>query len=102
MIAIDLKVGEFKPGYVGKMNYYLTLLDRIEKALDEYYAEEGKKWENYDKTGIIIRISQIETRLLAINGIMDIADTTINGIAKNYQLSHDALPVRGTFTWSAN
>lgn len=35
MIAIDLKVGEFKPEYVGKMNYYLTLLDRIEKALDE-------------------------------------------------------------------
>lgn len=35
MIAIDLKVGEFKPEYVGKMNYYLTLLDRIEKAPDE-------------------------------------------------------------------
>ena len=35
MIAIDLKVGEFKPVYVGKMNYYLTLLDRIEKAPDE-------------------------------------------------------------------
>ena len=35
MIAIDLKVGEFQPEYVGKMNYYLTLLDRIEKASDE-------------------------------------------------------------------
>lgn len=35
MIAIDLKVGEFKPEYVGKMKYYLTLLDRIEKAPDE-------------------------------------------------------------------
>ena len=35
MIAIDLKVGEFQPEYVGKMNYYLTLLDRMEKAPDE-------------------------------------------------------------------
>ena len=35
MIAIDLKVGEFVPEYIGKMNYYLTLLDRIEKAPDE-------------------------------------------------------------------
>ena len=35
MIAIDLKVGEFKPEYIGKMNYYLTLLNRIEKAPDE-------------------------------------------------------------------
>lgn len=35
MIAIDLKVGEFIPEYVGKMNFYLTLLDKIEKAPDE-------------------------------------------------------------------
>lgn len=35
MIAIDLKISEFKPEYVGKMNYYLTLLDRMEKAPDE-------------------------------------------------------------------
>ena len=35
MIAIDLKVGGFQPEYVGKMNYYLTLLDRLEKASNE-------------------------------------------------------------------
>lgn len=35
MIAIDLKVGEFRPEYVGKMNFYLTLLDRMEKTPDE-------------------------------------------------------------------
>ena len=35
MIAIDLKVGEFKPEYIGKMNFYLTLLDRMEKNPDE-------------------------------------------------------------------
>ncbi len=35
MVAIDLKVGEFKPEYVGKMNFYLSLLDRTEKATDE-------------------------------------------------------------------
>ena len=35
MVAIDLKVGEFIPEYVGKMNYYLTLLDRIEKTPEE-------------------------------------------------------------------
>lgn len=35
MIAVDLKIGGFIPEYIGKMNYYLTLLDRIEKADDE-------------------------------------------------------------------
>ncbi|MBQ2907725.1 MAG: DUF1016 family protein [Bacteroidales bacterium] len=35
MIAIELKIGEFKPEYVGKMNFYLSLLDKLEKAPDE-------------------------------------------------------------------
>lgn len=35
LVAIELKVGEFKPEYVGKMNFYLTLLDKLEKKQDE-------------------------------------------------------------------
>ena len=35
MVAIKLKIGEFKPEYVGKMNFYLSLLDKLEKAPDE-------------------------------------------------------------------
>lgn len=35
MVAIELKIGDFKPEYVGKMNFYLSLLDKLEKAPDE-------------------------------------------------------------------
>jgi predicted nuclease of restriction endonuclease-like (RecB) superfamily len=35
LIAIELKIGEFKPEYIGKMNFYLTLLDKLEKNEDE-------------------------------------------------------------------
>ena len=31
LVAIDLKIGEFKSEYAGKMNMYLSLLDEIEK-----------------------------------------------------------------------
>lgn len=31
LVAIDLKIGEFKSEYVGKMNMYLSLLDKLEK-----------------------------------------------------------------------
>jgi len=31
----DLKIGEFRPEYAGKMNYYLSLLDRLERREDE-------------------------------------------------------------------
>ena len=35
LVAMDLKIGEFKPEYAGKMNYYLSLLDRLERKEDE-------------------------------------------------------------------
>lgn len=35
LVAIELKIGEFKPEYVGKMNFYLSLLDKLEKSPDE-------------------------------------------------------------------
>ncbi len=35
LVAIDLKMGEFKPEYAGKMNAYLNILDRQEKTEDE-------------------------------------------------------------------
>lgn len=35
LVAVDLKIGAFKPEYAGKMNYYLSLLDRLERGTDE-------------------------------------------------------------------
>ncbi len=34
-VAVDLKISEFMPEYIGKMNVYLSLLDRLEKQQDE-------------------------------------------------------------------
>ena len=35
LVAIELKIGEFKPEYVGKMSFYLTLLDKQERREGE-------------------------------------------------------------------
>lgn len=35
LVAIELKIGSFKAEYVGKMNFYLTLLDKLEKGDNE-------------------------------------------------------------------
>lgn len=35
LVAIELKVGEFKPEYAGKLNFYLEILDNTEKAENE-------------------------------------------------------------------
>ncbi len=35
LVALELKIGAFKPEYAGKMNFYLGLLNRLEKQPDE-------------------------------------------------------------------
>ncbi len=35
LVALELKIGRFKPEYVGKMNFYLGLLDKLEKQAEE-------------------------------------------------------------------
>lgn len=35
LVAVELKVGEFKPEYAGKLNFYLEILDNTEKTENE-------------------------------------------------------------------
>lgn len=65
----------------------------IEQAIDSYFSELAKTWDSTDN--LIVRISAIETRLLGCAGVIDIADTTLNGLASNIQLDSNCIPVRG-------
>lgn len=65
----------------------------VHEAVDTYFLELAESWANEEN--LIVRISQIEIRLLNIAGIIDIADTTINGLAQNLTLGSDNIPVRG-------
>ena len=47
---------------------------------------------------LVVRVSQIESRLLGVSGILDIADTKINGLAANYTLNLDYIPILGEIT----
>lgn len=35
LVALELKIGSFNPDYVGKMDFYLGFLDKLEKRKDE-------------------------------------------------------------------
>lgn len=65
----------------------------VHKAIDDYFFELASSWEN--ENNLIVRISQIETRILNIAGVVDIENTTINGQAQNFVLGADNIPVRG-------
>lgn len=64
-----------------------------EQAIDDYFKELASDWASLDN--IIVRISQIEIRLLNLTGVLDIADTTLNGIAHNLTIDADNIPIRG-------
>lgn len=90
----------------GKINISTTLtieadrtledcLPLIENALDEYYRELNATWSS--SAGLLVRVSQIEARLLNIDGIIDISGTALNGSTSNITLDPDAVAVRGAF-----
>ena len=67
-----------------------------EKAIDDYFKELATEWDSLDN--IIVRISQIEIRLLNLTGVLDIADTTLNGAQQNLTIDADNIPIRGSVT----
>lgn len=75
----------------------------IEKVIDDYLMELNSKWQStqrvtaevFENSGIIVRISQIESRILDIEGVADIQHTSLNGRDENLTLGVDELAVRG-------
>ena len=65
---------------------------QVEKTIDDYFKELTVEWGNIDN--IVVRISQIETRLLELTGVLDVADTKLNGVAQNLTIDSDNIPVR--------
>ena len=68
------------------------LKSTIESTIDEYLKELSSTWE--ESSNLVVRISQIETRLLNLTGILDIENTTLNGSSKNLTIEADNIPVR--------
>lgn len=67
----------------------------VTEAINGYFLELAQSWADQDEA-LVVRISQIESRLLDITGILDIANTTINEKAANHTLALDHIPVLGS------
>lgn len=69
--------------------------EKIFSAIDIYLQELNRSWQDSSQT--IVRVSRIESRLLDIEGILDVYDTKINGISGNFEMPSNAIAVRGDF-----
>lgn len=73
---------------------FVTLQSQIEDVISNYLLELRMEWANL--TTVVVRVAQIETRILAIQGIVDIGNTRINGASANLTLSAYQIPVMGS------
>ena len=74
---------------------WVDVESKVYEAIDAYFLELAKQWETVDD--LVIRISQLETRILSVDGIVDITGTTLNGSAENLTVYswNNTIPVRG-------
>jgi uncharacterized phage protein gp47/JayE len=75
---------------------FSSLQSQIIAAIENYLLELRTDWENQNE--LVVRIAQIETRLLGITGIIDVTGTTVNGVASNLILTQYQVPVIGGVT----
>lgn len=88
LIHIALQQIEYKSGYS-----FSNRREAIESAIDGYFLELRREWEVEDV--LVVRVNQIERRLMEIEGIIDIGETLLNGVAENITLETGGIPIRG-------
>lgn len=72
---------------------FSILKPQIEQVVSDYLLELRKDWAN--QNNLIVRITQIETKILGIEGVIDIGGTKINDSASNLILSTYQIPIMG-------
>ena len=84
------------------VNFNLTLENNVSwpdvqaavtAAIRGYFQSLIKLWA--DSEAITVRISQVETRVLAVPGVLDVENTTLNAVSANIQLTGTEIPVLG-------
>ncbi|AQR77429.1 baseplate J/gp47 family protein [Paenibacillus larvae] len=67
--------------------------EELDNVISEYLLALRKGWEIEDK--LIVRVSQLEARILTVSGVADIAGTQLNGAAGNLELGSEEVPLFG-------
>lgn len=72
----------------------------IQDVINIYFNDLNSTWQDNDN--LVVRISQIETKILNVPGVLDIKNTLINGLAENLVLAENEISVLGGVVQSAS
>lgn len=82
-LASEVTVGQVQP--------------EIEETVAAYLLTLRQSWAG-DSAALVVRVSQIEARILSVSGVTDISGTLLNGSASNVTLTSEQIPAMGTVT----
>ncbi len=68
--------------------------ESVVAAIDDYFLSLAQAWETAEI--LIVRIAQLEAKILDVVGVVDIMNTQLNGAASNISLKNTEIPVRGS------
>lgn len=76
-------------------SYHLNAcISDMQSAVDEYFLKLNQNWEN--STQIIVRVADIISVLMGVEGVLDVQNVKLNGSTSNLNADKDSLVVRGT------
>lgn len=75
---------------------YESITGAVRSAIESYFAELITGWA--DASALVVRVSQLESRILDVTGVLDITGTSINESTENLILTGTEIPVLGTVT----
>lgn len=88
-INIETKI-TFDEGYSAQ-----TSETQIKEAIENYLLELRQKWQENELESTIVRLAQIESKILTVEGVLDVSGTTINGESSNLSVAYTSIPVLG-------
>lgn len=65
----------------------------LEASMASYLLQLRQNWAN--ESALVIRIAQLEARMLTVPGVVDVSQTTLNGSPGNLVLGSEQIPVLG-------
>ena len=77
-----------------------SVRDSITNAIASYLFVLREEWEDNEFSPTIVRIAQVEARILSVTGVLDVADVTINDSTENLSMTFEKVPVMGEVTLS--
>lgn len=75
-----------------------TSQESVKAVISEYLKELCAQWESKGNNDTVVRISQIESRVLTVDGVVDVSGTKINDATENLLLEWSQIPTLGGVT----